>query len=91
MGFQWDPAKAEANFEKHRIRFSEVLSVFSDDFALTAPDDESDPGEQRFVSIGAGAKGRILVVVWCWRKTDIRIISARKAGPRERAQYEEQP
>jgi hypothetical protein len=36
--------------------------VFEDDHAITIKDDESDPNEERFVSIGLGAKGRVLVV-----------------------------
>jgi uncharacterized DUF497 family protein len=43
----------------------------------------------RFVSIGMGAKERVLVVVYCHRGETIRIISARSAEPQERRQYEE--
>ncbi|HUA91750.1 MAG TPA: BrnT family toxin [Terracidiphilus sp.] len=57
MSFEWDPKKAQANFVKHGVRFAEALSVFEDDYALTVTDDESDPGEKRFVSIGTGVKG----------------------------------
>jgi uncharacterized DUF497 family protein len=71
------------------VRFTESLSVFDDDLAITVPDDASDPIERRFVSIGTGAKGRVLVVVYSWRRTNIRIISARRAETHERAEYEE--
>ena len=63
-------------------------SLFSDDYALTIPDD--DPSEERFVTIGMDALGRILVVVYTWRGRRIRVISARKADSYERKQYEEQ-
>ena len=89
MGFEWDLQKAEANFRKHGVRFSEALPVFEDDYAITITDDESDPGEQRFVSMGTGVKGRVLVVVYCYRGENIRIISARQAEAHERSQYEE--
>jgi len=89
MGFEWDLEEAEANYLKHGVRFAESLPVFADDYALTITDDESDPGEQRFVSIGRGAKGRILVVVYSYRGKNFRVISARVAEPHERAQYEE--
>jgi hypothetical protein len=36
--------------------FSEALPVFSDDYALTIIDDESDPDEQRFITLGLAAK-----------------------------------
>ncbi len=91
MAFEWDPDKAEANFRKHGIMFStEAQGVFDDDFALTVTDDESDPAEQRFVTIGVGTKGQLLVVVYSYRNENIRIISARPATPHERQQYEEQ-
>ncbi len=89
MEFEWDVGKAKANFEKHGVRFSESLPVFEDDDAITITDDESDPGERRFVSIGTGMKERILVVVYCWQGRNIRIISARVAERSERRHYEE--
>ena len=89
MGFVWDVRKAEANFEKHGVRFSESLPVFEDDYAITITDDESDPNEQRFVSMGMGVKERVLVVVYSYRGENIRIISARLAAAHERSQYEE--
>jgi uncharacterized protein len=63
MAFEWDLRKAESNFRKHGVRFSESLGVFEDEYAITIVDEESDPDEQRFVSLGAGVKGRVLVVV----------------------------
>jgi hypothetical protein len=89
MSFEWDPRKAEANFKKHGVRFAEAEPVFEDDFAVTIADDESDPHEVRFVSIGTGLKGQVLVVVYCYRGRRIRIISVRPAEAHERKQYEE--
>jgi uncharacterized DUF497 family protein len=89
MSFEWDPEKAEANFKKHGVRFPEAEPVFEDDYAITIKDDESDSGEQRFVSMGMGVKGRVLVVVYCYRGSNIRMISARMAEAQERRQYEE--
>jgi uncharacterized DUF497 family protein len=89
MSCEWDPRKAEANFRKHAIRLSEAEPVFDDAFAVTFTDDKSDPHEQRFVSIGAGMKGRVLVVAYCYRGSNIRIISAQPAEAHERKQYEE--
>ena len=87
--FEWDTRKADANFRKHEVRFAEAFSVFEDSFAITIPDDASDPHEERFVSIGTGAKQRVLVVVYCYREQNIRIISARPAEAQERWHYEE--
>jgi len=46
-------------------------------------------GEQRFVTVGMDALGRILIVVYTYRGEDIRLISARSATKSERMQYEE--
>ena len=90
VSFEWDPNKAAANVRKHGVQFSEAASVFSDDYAFTIPDDESDSDERRFLTLGMGIKGRILVVVYCYSGENIRIISARTAGRPERDQDEAQ-
>jgi uncharacterized DUF497 family protein len=83
----WDPKKAETNFRKHRIRFSDAETVLYDPTALTIKDQEVS-GEKRFVTIGSDAIGRIIVVVYAYRGNTVRLISARKATPTERKQYE---
>jgi uncharacterized DUF497 family protein len=87
MKYQWDKNKAASNLQKHGIEFADAVSVFSDDLAITIRDNRF--AEDRFVTIGMDAFGRILVVVFTWRGEDIRLISARLAERRERKQYEE--
>jgi uncharacterized DUF497 family protein len=81
--------RSQGRGQLQRVRFSSALPVFKDDYAITITDDESDPLEQRFVSMGMGVKGRVLVVVYTYRGRNIRIISARLAEGQERGQYEE--
>jgi uncharacterized protein len=90
VGFEWDPNKAKENFRKHGVHFDEAEPVFEDPYTFAMSDDESDPREQRFVAIGLGARLRILVVAYCYRGDNIRIISARPARPLEREGYERQ-
>ena len=86
---EWDEqSKAGVNFRKHGVRMPEAIPVFGDPYAITITDDVSDPGEQRFVTLGMGAIGRLLVVVYTWRGENIRIISARPAEGHERERYE---
>ena len=85
--FEWDPRKAASNLRRRGIDFADAATVLYDDFALTVPDDHA--AEERFVTIGMDALGRLLVVVYTWRGERVRLISARKATPRERRQYEE--
>ena len=85
--FQWDPAKAASNLEKHDVDFADAATVFVDPRGLTMPEEHDD--EQRFVTLAMDALGRVLVVVWTQRDEEIRLISARKANRRERGQYAE--
>lgn len=68
----------------------EALPVFDDPYAITVTDNESDPNEQRFVAVGLGVKGQVLVVVYTHRGESVRIISVRPAEPHEREEYEAQ-
>jgi uncharacterized protein len=89
VGFEWDEeSKAGINFRKHSVRMPEAIPVFDDPYAITIVDDQSDPGEQRFITLGMGAAGRLLVVAYTWRGENIRIISARPAETHEREEYE---
>ena len=84
----WDPRKAEANFKKHGVRFSDAEIVLWDPLGITI-EDAGDTDEQRLVTIGSDALGRILVVVFAYRDDEVRLISARKATKNERRVYEE--
>ena len=84
--FEWDESKAKENKSKHGISFTDTFAVFEDPNAVTLEDFRKN--EQRYVTIGIDAFGRILVVVYTWREENIRIISARKAVSYEVRQYE---
>jgi hypothetical protein len=86
MDYEWDRNKAASNLTKHGVHFANAVAVFEDAQALTLDDDESD--EDRFITIGLDDLGRVLVVVYTWRENRIRVISARKATPLERQEYE---
>jgi uncharacterized protein len=92
VSFEWDEdSKAGINFRRHGVRVPEAIPVFDDPYAITVIDDESDQSEQRFITLGMGALGRLLVVVYTWRGDNIRIISARPAEAHEREEYEAEP
>jgi uncharacterized protein len=88
MAYQWNPEKAAANLRKHGINFADAVSVFSDNLAITIPDERFD--EERFVTIGMDAFARVLVIVYILQSDEMRLISARKATRQERQQYEEE-
>ncbi len=89
MGFEWDEeSKTGLNFRKHGVHMPEAIPVFDDPYAITISDEESDPGERRFITLGMGAAGRLPVVAYTWRGDDIRLISVRPAEAHEREEYE---
>jgi len=85
LEFEWDPKKAEQNLRKHRVEFVDAVTVLDDDRAITLLDEHL--GEERYVTFGMDAQGRVLAVSYTVRGSAIRIISARKATSRERGQY----
>ena len=63
MKIEFDPDKAAAKPLNHDgVTFDEAKAVLLDPYALTREDSHVD-SEQRFVTLGIGAKNRILVVV----------------------------
>ena len=84
--FEWDESKSKKNILKHNINFADTFAVFDDPNAVTLDDDGSN--EQRYITIGMDAFGRILLVVYTLRCDNIPIISARKAVRSEVRQYE---
>ena len=90
--FEWDEGKNRKNREnrrKHGISFEEAQTVFFDEHALEFDDPGHSKEEARFLMLGRSFKLRVLVVCHCirGRSTVIRIISARRATPKERWVY----
>lgn len=90
MEIEFDPEKARVNPINHEgVTFEEAQSVLLDPYALTREDPDAN-GEPRYVSLGMGGRGRILVIVWTVRDDRVRIISAWKASQPQRRHYEKQ-
>ncbi|MEO6807296.1 MAG: BrnT family toxin [Edaphobacter sp.] len=87
--FEWDDAKSVSNLSKHGVSFLEAVTVFHDGLGLLRRDTVHSTGEDRFLLIGISTERNILVVVHVERGERIRIISARRATPRERRTYEQ--
>lgn len=86
MEIEFDPNKNETNREKHGLS----LDLFADlDFetVVVEPDTRRDYGEDRF-KLAALLNGRLHVACFCIREDKYRIISLRKANPREMRRYE---
>lgn len=93
MRFVWNEKKSLRNRAKHKIGFETAQLVFADPFALSIVDRVVD-GEERWQTLGAIAGAVVVLVAHTGEEKEgeevIRIISARKATPRERKIYESQ-
>jgi uncharacterized DUF497 family protein len=92
--FEWDPAKAAQNWLKHHIGFDAAAELFLDPLAISCPDDDHSDDEERWVTLGKDARGRLLLLIHTFSEFSseevvVRIISARKATKNERQQYHE--
>ena len=88
---EWDAAKAARNFRKHGIRFEEAALVFDDPPAASKLERIGN-GEERWQTVGL-VGGCLLLLVAHTAYVDeveiIRIVSARRADPTERKNYEQ--
>ena len=88
MSPTFDPEKNAANIAKHGVSLAQGDGVLHDPLALTIEDDSAQL-EVRWVTIGMNSFGALMVVVWADRDDEVRLISARRAEPKERRSYEE--
>lgn len=86
MEVEFDPGKARSNQRKHGVSFAHAEQALRDERAVTIEDPDA-VGEQRFVTLGIDALGRLLIVVHTQRDERTRLISARKASRGEADEY----
>lgn len=91
LTFEWDPQKAAKNVVKHGVSFREAETVFGDALGRITTDPRHSIDERRYALLGLSSTGHLLAVMFAEREESIRIISARRATPRERREYEKAP
>lgn len=87
MKFEWDEAKSDACFHGRGFDFEYAAFAFADPNRIIRQDTRHSYGEERY-QVTARIEGRVFVVVYTLRHDAVRIISARKANPREVTHYE---
>ena len=96
MQIEWDDQKNRRNLAKHKVSFETARLVFDDPLAVSVPHRVVE-GEERWRTLGRVRGGGVVVLLVAHtyrgdaQDEIIRIISARKATPRERRIYEQQP
>ncbi len=78
------------NLRKHSVSFREAATVLRDPLGITIFDPDHSDEEDRFITFGFSAAGRLLMIAHTERGERIRIISARELTRAEREAYEEE-
>jgi uncharacterized protein len=86
MIFEWDETKSRQTFVVRGFDFTYAARIFADERRLERIDDRRDYGEERRQAIGC-IDGRIYLVVFTYRGSATRIISARRAHDHEEKAY----
>jgi uncharacterized protein len=86
LSFEWDNAKAAANFRTHGVTFEQAVYAFRDPFGFEWIDERADYGEERVILLAIRG-GQILSVAYTERRDCLRIISARRATKYEKEIY----
>jgi len=85
MEFEFDPKKSAKNKDKHGIDFLHAQQLWNDPDSIGFPARSDD--EDRFALL-ALHRGRIWVAFYTIRDDRVRLISVRRARPREKEIYE---
>lgn len=85
--YEWDLDKARLNLDKHKVSFELACEVFDDCHILSTQDRSENYGEDRWQHLGEIRGCVVLLVVTTDRNHNTRIISARKALPKEIKRY----
>ena len=78
MDFEWDERQRRRNLREHGIDFLDAALIFQNP-VLEADDDRGDYGERRIRALGH-VDDDFFLVVYTWRNSRRRIISAWKVG-----------
>ncbi|MCG2691452.1 BrnT family toxin [Microgenomates group bacterium] len=86
--FDWDKGNIDKNIAKHKIKNEEAEEVFVNQPIILLKDKKHSEKESRFMVLGQTDKKRPLSIFFTIRGKEVRIISARPMGRKERRLYE---
>lgn len=86
-GFAWDTGNATKNWTKHVVSQTECEQLFFNTPLVLAADPAHSAREARYYALGQTDARRLLLIVFTFRGTLVRVISARPMSRREREVY----
>ena len=90
VGFEWDEANIEKNWEGHRVTPQEAEDVFFNEPLVVRSDARHSGREKRYYALGQATSNRLLFVAFTIRKNRIRVISVRDMNQNEQEIYARQ-
>ena len=85
MQFEFDPAKSAQNESKHGVNFEQAKELWLDEDRLVIP--ARSDSEERWALLGK-FEDKLWVMFYTHRGSRVRIISVRRARPKEEKYYE---
>jgi len=83
VGFEWDDANVQKNWEAHGVSPEEAEEVFFREPLLVRSDVRHSKKEKRYYALGQTGTGRQLFITFTIRRNLIRVISARDMNRNE--------
>ncbi|MBI2954401.1 MAG: BrnT family toxin [Chloroflexi bacterium] len=84
--FQWDKGNLE-HIGKHEVDAAECEQVFFNRPLVINQDETHSQTEERFRALGQTNAGRLLVMIFTVRNSQIRVITARDQSKKERDEF----
>jgi uncharacterized DUF497 family protein len=88
VGFDWDEANVQKNWERHRVTPEEAEDVFFQEPLVVRGDLAHSKKEKRYYALGQTSGGRLLFVAFTVRRQLIRVISVRDMNRNETETYQ---
>lgn len=90
IGFDWNEANAQKNWQRHQVTQEEAEDVFFNEPLTVRGDIRHSRREKRYYALGQTSTGRHLFVALTIRRKLIRVISVRDMNRREQEFYGKQ-
>jgi hypothetical protein len=87
IGFDWDEANAQKNWEQHEVTPEEAEDVFFNEPLVVRGDIRHSQREKRYYALGQTRRGRHLFVAFTIQRKLIRVISVRDMNRKEEESY----
>lgn len=83
VGFDWNQANAQKNWERHAVTPEEAEEVFFQEPLVVRSDVRHGKAEKRYYALGQTTSGRLLFIAFTIRRNLIRVISSRDMSRKE--------